>query len=72
MRDWEYGFILHSREQDYKSKMCRVDNPMETEKRALTLNDLSSAFIILVVGLSITTFCFVIEILSKVCFDLVH
>ncbi len=55
----------HPEEKVVSGDECRVDKPIETKKRALTLNDLSPAFFILSIGLSLSTFCFVIEILSK-------
>ena len=47
---------------------CRVDKPVETKLRSLTLFDLSPAFLILGAGFLLSTFCFVIEILSKYVF----
>lgn len=55
----------HPEEKVITGDECGVDKPMETKKRALTLNDLSPAFLILSIGLSLSIFCFVIEILSK-------
>ncbi len=68
---WANGMIIRLRDQFFKSTdQCRIDKPPETKKRPLTLNDLSAAFFILGVGLSLSTFCFIIEIMSKYVFIL--
>ena len=59
--------MVHFR-KDFFSKSkdeCRVDKPMETKITALTLIHLSPAFLILGVGFLLSTFCLVIEIMSK-------
>ncbi len=66
LRVWDNGFVAFDTKQELMLKDdCRVDKPVETKLRSLTLNDLSPAFFILGAGFLLSTFCFVIEILSK-------
>ncbi len=63
------GMIIHLHDQNFKSTdQCRVDKPPETKKSALTLTDSMPAFAIIGVGILLSAFCFVIEILSKCIF----
>jgi len=65
---WDNGMIEYGRRAFKSTNECRVDNPPKTRIRTLTLFDLSSAFFILGVGLSLSAFCFFMEILSKYVF----
>ena len=66
---WANGVVIYLHDQYFKpTDQCRIDKPAETEKRALTLTDFTPAFAILGVGISLSAFCFVIEILSKYIF----
>ncbi len=63
---WANGLVDYGR-RTFKltANECRVDKPLEAKTRTLTLLDLSAAFFILGVGLSLSLFCFVVEILAK-------
>ncbi len=67
---WANGLIDYARRTFKSSNDCRVDKPLEARTRTLDLFDLSPAFLILGVGLLLSTFCFVMEILSKYVFHL--
>ncbi len=60
---WDLGFI--AKHNNKLPKDCTVDKPLEAITRKLTLVDLSPAFVILGVGISLSAFCFVVEKLSK-------
>jgi len=62
---WANGMIEYTIRFFKSSGECRVDNLLEAITRKLTLVDLSPAFFILGVGISLSAFCFVLEILSK-------
>lgn len=51
------------------TSQCRVDRPLETKTRTLTFIDLSAAFFILGVGISISFFVFGLEILMDCIFN---
>jgi len=62
---WANGMIDYMTIFLKASGECRVDKPLEAITRNLTLFDLSPAFLILGVGISLSVSCFVVEILSK-------
>ena len=65
---WANGLITYGRRAFLPTNECRVHKPLEARTRTLTLFDLSPAFLILGFGLSLSTFCFAMEILSKYIF----
>ena len=68
---WAHGMIEYSRRLIRVKDECRVGKPLEAITRKLTLVDLSPAFLILGVGISLSAFCFVMEMLSKYILSLV-
>jgi len=62
---WANGMIAYTVKFVKATDECRVDKPLEAIKRKLTLVDLSPAFLILGVGISLSVFCFIVEMLSK-------
>ena len=65
---WDHGFLDHRRKTFKSPSECRVDKPLGTKTRTLTLFDLSEAFFIFGVGLSLSAFCFFVELFSKYAF----
>lgn len=65
---WANGLIAYGRKALPSTDECRVDKPLQAKIRTLTLFDLSPAFLILGFGLSLSLFCFVMEMLSKYVF----
>lgn len=63
---WANGIIEYGRKAFKPPKECGVDKPTVTKTRSLTVFDLASAFLILVVGFSPSTFCFVMKIFKYV------
>lgn len=65
---WENGFEERIAKFMKATKECMTDNPLKTKTRALSLTDLSVAFLVLGVGMSFSAFCFAIENISKYVF----
>ena len=63
---WDNGMMVRLHDQYFKSTdQCRIDKPPETKKSALTLTDVSPVFAIIGIGMLLSTFCFLVEIIFK-------
>ena len=62
---WDNGMINYMVRFFKASDEFRVDKPLEAITRKLTLVDLLPAFLILGVGILLSSLCFVVELLSK-------
>ena len=73
LRLWDNGMMHRLKVQLYKAThQCSVDKPPETKTRALTLTDFSPAFAILGMGLSLSMFSFVVELILSKCLFIIR